>query len=829
MSKRIHMLCNAHIDPVWQWEWEEGAAETLSTFRIAADFCESCDDFVFCHNEALLYRWIEEYDPVLFARIQALVKAGKWNILGGWHLQPDCNMPSGEAFVRQIFSGRQYFKDKFDAVPTVAFNADPFGHTRGLVQIMAKSGYEGYLFMRPWPEFLELPGSDFRWVGYDGSSVIGIRMEGGYNSNKGQALEKIQTFEHNCPEDDFILCLWGVGNHGGGPSKKDLDDITAYRAVLPESTKLLHSTAEAYLAEVKQYRRLQDVEISLNPWAPGCYTTMVSVKQRYRQAENTLFMAERMCAHAASLGLMPYPEKELLDSIYDILTIQFHDTLPGTSIQPSEDMALRFLDHALENLSRVKARAFFALCAGQSKAGSDAIPIMIYNPFPYPLEGDFACEFSLWDQVRDFVFLQPTVYQGGQVLPTQCEKEASTIPIEWRKRVVFHATLAPMSINRFDCKFTALPQRPKRIIAENDTHYIFDSQSDHIEINKQTGLIDSYTRDGESILTKDAFRLDVFADDHDPWAMTVRGWDKLVGSFTLLSEEECAEFICVDKAVPGLHLIEQGEVRTVMEAVFGYNNSRAVVNYIMSATDGMQVTIRVQWNEKQKLLKLRVPAAFQAKQCIGEQPYGSEPLRNGIAEECCVQKYVVVEGDSAAFALCNSGSYGVSFDQVGSILYPTLLRSPAYCAHPIDDRIVMPQDRFSIYTDQGERFFRFDFSAGEPRQLLKTAPRRAQAFNEGVMSLSFYPTGTGTQPLPGLKLEGSEAIQLTALKKAEVGDGYIVRLFNSAGAAERACISWLGASKKVTLSPYQVCTLRLSDHQFHAADLMEGLLDNHTE
>ena len=113
MSKKLHLLCNAHLDPVWQWEWEEGAAEALSTFRIAADFCEEYDRFVFCHNEALLYKWIEEFDPELFAHIQDLVKRGKWHIIGGWHLQPDCNMPSGEAFVRQIMTGREYFKEKF--------------------------------------------------------------------------------------------------------------------------------------------------------------------------------------------------------------------------------------------------------------------------------------------------------------------------------------------------------------------------------------------------------------------------------------------------------------------------------------------------------------------------------------------------------------------------------------------------------------------------------------------------------------------------------------------------------------------------------------------
>ena len=101
MIEKLFLICNAHLDPVWQWEWEEGAAEALSTFRIAAKFCEEYDGFVFCHNEALLYQWVEAYEPELFTRIQKLVKQKKWHIMGGWYLQPDCNMPSGEGFVRQ--------------------------------------------------------------------------------------------------------------------------------------------------------------------------------------------------------------------------------------------------------------------------------------------------------------------------------------------------------------------------------------------------------------------------------------------------------------------------------------------------------------------------------------------------------------------------------------------------------------------------------------------------------------------------------------------------------------------------------------------------------
>ena len=114
--KNIHLICNAHLDPVWLWQWEDGAAEAISTFRVAADFCEEFDGYIFNHNEAILYKWVEEYEPVLFKRIQRLVKEGKWHIMGGWYLQPDCNMPSGESLVRQILLGRNYFKEKFDMI-----------------------------------------------------------------------------------------------------------------------------------------------------------------------------------------------------------------------------------------------------------------------------------------------------------------------------------------------------------------------------------------------------------------------------------------------------------------------------------------------------------------------------------------------------------------------------------------------------------------------------------------------------------------------------------------------------------------------------------------
>ncbi len=828
MSKKLHLICNAHLDPVWQWEWEEGAAEALSTFRIAADFCQEYDHFVFCHNEALLYQWIEEYDSELFEKIKMLVQQGKWHIMGGWQLQPDCNMPSGEAFVRQIYAGRNYFLEKFGVVPTVAVNVDPFGHTRGLVQIMSKTGYTGYLFMRPGEgeRFIKLPADEFKWVGYDGSEVTAVRILGFYNSPKGRAAEKIREYVEYCKEDDFFLCLWGVGNHGGGPSKKDLEDIQQLtREMEKKDVTLVHSTPEQYIQEVNEKHTLPVFEKSLNSWGVGCYTSQVRIKQKYRQAENIYFLTEMMCAHAASAGLIEYPAEDFAQAIYDILTVQFHDILPGSSIQPAEEMGIRVLDHAIEILSRLKARAFFALSAGQKKAQEDKIPIVAYNPYPYAISGDFTCEFMLWDQMLKQEFWMPKVYDAnGKLLPTQAEKENSNIPIEWRKRVAFHATLAPMTMNRFDCGFDVLDEKPAYTLLHNDTHYIFERGGKHIEINRNTGCVDTFRVDGTEYMQQNAFELQVYQDDFDPWEMRNTAWKEKIGKFSLLTPEQGKEFCCIDEPIAPVHVIESGQVRTVVEVLLGYNGSRAVVKYILSDhEEGVKTDIRIQWSEKQKLVKLCIPAAFQTEDCIGEHAYGRESLKTG-QEENVSQKYIAVCGEDKAILAVNNGVYGSSFDETAGELKITLLRSPGYTAHPTEDRKVMRQDRYSPYIDQGERDFSFLFTAGKRQDILEKAPRLAQAFNMQPMLLSFYPTGNGNLPASPIRLT-DHIIQITAFKKASHGKGYILRLFNPTEEKRETNLQFDSAQMHICFTPFEIKTIRYADGQLKETDLLENLLD----
>ncbi|MBR2022029.1 MAG: alpha-mannosidase [Clostridia bacterium] len=832
MAKKLHLLCNAHIDPVWQWEWEEGAAETLSTFRIAADFCEQYDKFVFCHNEALLYRWIEEYDMPLFERIQKLVTMGKWNIMGGWHLQPDCNLPSGEFFVRQIQEGRKYFLEKFGKVPHVAINFDPFGHTRGLVQIMKKTGYDGYIFMRPSKYHMDLESDEFTWRGYDGSEVTAVRLQDGYASAKGKAAEKIKDFIDRCEEDDFFICLWGIGNHGGGPSKKDLDDIVALQnQVAKDGVELIHSTADDYIDIVNKYhkKRLPVVEHSLVPWAVGCYTSQVRIKQKYRQAENVFNLAEIMASHASLSGLMKYPEKEFAEALYDILTVQFHDSIPGSSIQAVEEMALRMLDHALEILSRIKARAFFALAAGQKKADSDKIPFFAYNPYPYPINADLACEFMLWDQNWNEEFLSPVLYdKNGELVPSQCEKEASTIPLEWRKRVVFNATLEPMTLNRFDCAFDTIDKKPSAVCDENDTHYIFDENGLRVEISKSTGLIDAYCKNGENYLKSGAFGLDVYNDDHDPWGMMVNSFKDKIGSFRIASPDETKEICCLDNPIPAVHLIEGGDVRTVIEAVFVYNKSSAIVKYYLSKKDGFRVDVRVNWNEKQRMIKMAVLSSFGADTCIGEQAYGREILKDNLDENVS-QRYITLTGSGKGICAINNGVYGSSFDKNEGVLNITLLRSPSYCAHPIFDgkvhRKVMPQDRYMPYIEQGERDFSFRFELGTEKEILDTAARSARHFNMPPMVYSFYPTGVGEKPVSPMEITESEIVECTTLKMADNGDGYIIRLFNPTAEKQSCKVTFMGKSVNVNFGIYEIKTLRATKEKIFETDLLEGLLD----
>lgn len=817
-KRTIHLLCNAHIDPVWLWEWEEGAATAISTFRTAADLCEAFPGFVFNHNEVILYRWVETLEPQLFTRIQRLVKEGKWHIMGGWYLQPDCNMPSGESFVRQILLGRRYFADKFGVRPTTAINFDPFGHTRGLVQILAKSGYDSYLFCRPGQEDCKLEGDEFIWEGYDGddtrspSRVLAHRVWGWYNSPLGKAREKVQNFILNGPHTPAAIMLWGVGDHGGGPSRKDVADLMDLIHELdnPEAgneVEVRHSTPEAYFAELQDCAATLPVHRKdLNPWGVGCYTSMIRIKQKHRSLENELYATEKMASTAWGQSQMAYPKQELQEVMYDLATCEFHDILPGSSIQPVEEMALRIYDHALENLSRIKAKAFFSLARGQPSAREGEIPILVYNPHPFTVKGILECEFQLPDFNWGDSYTDVTVYQAEAGLPTQVEKEIGNFNLDWRKRVAFFAELAPSQMNRFDCRLTPLPRKPGIQLKAEGNAIHFKTADIEVIINTSTGLIDRYRIHDIDYLDKNACCPVVIRDYPDPWGMLVRRFRDILGNFALLSASEGQRFSgVINPGLPAVRVIEDGIVRTVVEAVLSYGDSYAVLRYKLPKRGSeIEVEVRVHWNEKDRMLKLSLPTPDKASTYMGQVAYGVDGLPSN-GDEVVAQKWVAVVSKShdTALTIINDGIYGSDFCYGEARL--SLLRSPAYSGHPIADRPIVPQDRYSPRIDQGERLYHFWLNGGSVPERLAAVDREALTHNEKPMALSFFPVGGDTEPKPFLTVSG-DVVQLTALKQAEAGQGLVVRLFNPTAQGQTATVTLPGTSKTVDLHPFEVVT-----------------------
>lgn len=832
--KPLYLVCNAHLDPVWLWKWDEGLAETLSTFRGAARFCEEFEGFVFCHNESLLYKWVEEFDPGLFERIYRCVQSGKWHIMGGWFVQPDCNMPSGESLVRQILTGRKYFSEKFSRQPHTAINFDPFGHSRGLVQILKKSGYTSYVFCRPGEDNFPLLNDDFVWVGYDGSEILAHRPPGHYNSSLGDAAEKIkQWLTENSDRQDGIL-LWGIGNHGGGPSSRDLEDIEVLISG-EKDWEITHGTPEQYFSRLESRRNeLPRIEKSLNPWAVGCYTSMARVKQKHRQLESSYFTVEMMAANAALQGLETYPQADLDTALEDLLFCQFHDILPGSSIPEVEAYALQRLDHALEIIERLRVKTFFALLSGQESAGEGEFPLFVYNPHPFELECVIECELQpLEPNFLPEVFMMPQLTDAaGRNIPFQLEKESSNIALDHRKRLVFDCTLKAAAMNRFACHLVKTPA--KKIVKSMETgdEFVFASDCFEVTINAKTGWIDSYRVDGADYLKHCAFEMLVIKDSADPWGMKVRSFREVDGFFELMNRVESAQFAGVDaEQLSPVRIIEDGVVRTVVEALFRYRRSAVCMRYkIPKSGAEIEVELRVHWMEKDSMLKLSVPTCLETGRCSGQTAYGVEEF-DRCGEELAAQKWVMVTDESGdkTLTIINDRTYGFDF-QAGELRL-SLLRSPAYSGHPVGlDIPIVPQDRFEPRLDQGEHLFRFWLNAGAAQSRSAAIDREAAVKNSPPQVLCAYPQGTGSMPKPGVYLS-DETVVLTAMKYDDTGKLLIIRLFEPTGRTRQTTVSIpaLNLEYDVSLDKFEIKTIAVDvkTGNIHEVNLLEERLSAH--
>ena len=808
--KKLFLVCNAHLDPVWLWDWQEGAAAALSTFRTAAEICEESDGFVFCHNEAVLYEWIEEYDPELFKRIQKLVEEGKWHIIGGWYLQPDCNQPSGESLIRQIMVGRKYFQKHFHANPNVAVNFDPFGHSRGMVQILKQCGYTGYVFMRPEKHQLDLPARNFLWEGFDGSQIMAHRLDRSYRSFLGKAVEDVSQWVKDESDDEISLFTWGIGNHGGGPSRIDVQGLDQWMQENPQ-IEAKHATLEEFFQALEESGEERPVLAEdLRPCQVGCYTSQAKLKRLHRQLENRLYTTEKLLAAASAQGLVEYPEKELREAEKLLMFCQFHDILPGTNIVEAEEASIAMLYHGLDTLAKPQMKGFMAMLAGQEKARPEEVPVFIYNPHPYPVTGDFFFEIMPSDQnwLRE-VTNTVTVTKDGKVIPSQEEKPSLNMNLDWRKRICVHATLEPSAVTRFDCAFHLEPSKNEEKITLPTEDIVFDNGAMQVTINTKTGLVDKYVVDGVDYLQPGAFAPVACGDNPDPWHMDTHSFGDVIGEFTPVAPKLGHKYS--DKTeviVPAVRSVENGPIRMMVEAEFAWNNSRLVQTYILPKQGtSFEVSQYIVWNEADTMLKWKIPTTIQGKY-MGQGMFGYGELpQDGM--ECVSQKWSGLFGETHALTVANNGTYGSHCTD--DTMYLSLLRSPGYATHPIEDRTLIHEERFISRIDQGEHRLRFVVCGSGREERERLVDFEAQVLNEAPIIVSAFPSGNGTAPKQMIKIS-DPSVQLSAMYLDEAKGGYIVRLWNSMDKANKVTVTlplW-DQTQEVELNPFQFRTYCIS-------------------
>ena len=591
-KQKCFLVCTAHLDPVWLWPWEEGLTEAISTYRVAADFLDQYPDFIFNHNESVLYEWVERNDPRLFKRIRKHVKNGRWAIAGGSYIQPDVIAASGESLIRQFLVAKTYFMEKFGVEPTTAYNFDSFGHSQGYIQILQGCGFDSYVFCRPHISILPLPVGSFVWKHKSGAEILGRRSDDHYIT-QGAILQNMvdgKWGEYHKSEGDFLF-LWGLGNHGGGPSHAEYADLKKLSKVIPD-IEFVESSLDGFFQHTQKMRKRKDLPVVTGDFKPvqeGCYTSMAEVKRRHREMENLIHLVEKFAAIAWFRGQRSYPAIDLHVAWKDILFSEFHDILPGSGIPTVEHDSLTMLGHAAEILRRKRAESMIALLNDEPLAERNETPIFVFNPHSWEVTQEVEIEYGM---VRQFApdSVERWLLKDGQKIPAQFEKAEENLMQEswgeWRKRAVFSVTIPPLSYQRFETGYAQLPpgqvkhwQTPP--LPDSKTLTI-DTESLHVEINLKTGLLDKVTCAGKTVLKGRSCLPLVFDDISHSWS-TIPEWRAPIAKFKLATPKQAAKIIGspfthknFPEGKPPISIIEDGPIRIVVEVIFVHDASYIV-------------------------------------------------------------------------------------------------------------------------------------------------------------------------------------------------------------------------------------------------------------
>ncbi len=330
----IASVGHAHLDVGWLWPVRESIRKAGRTFATQLDLIERYPGYVFGASQPQLYAFVKEHYPSLYERVKQAVVAGTFELQGAMWVEPDCNIISGESMVRQVLHGKNFYRDEFGADVRNLWVPDVFGYSAAMPQIMRRAGVDFFLTQKlSWSQFNRFPHTTFRWVGIDGSELLThFPPEDTYNSQlEPSGMRKIeQQFEERGSLDE-ALCLFGIGDGGGGPSPRQIERGLRQRN-LEGTPHVTFGRADRF------FERLESQREQLPVWQGELYlelhrgtlTTQGQTKRGNRKLELALRAVEYLCSCCAP---DTYP-RATLDRVWkQLLTNQFHDILPGSSIR----------------------------------------------------------------------------------------------------------------------------------------------------------------------------------------------------------------------------------------------------------------------------------------------------------------------------------------------------------------------------------------------------------------------------------------------------------------------------------------------------------------
>ena len=668
----LHLIFNAHIDPVWMWPWTAGLDETLATCRSACDRLDAHPDLLFTRGEAWVYRQVERLDPNLFERMRAHIESGRWEITGGWWLQPDCNLPSFGGFEKQIELGRRFFESRFGAFPDVAYNVDSFGHAASLPGLMRENGQNFYVMMRPGEHEMALPARLFRWRGFEkGPEVTTFRIAGAYGTQQIR-LDHLQAALTALPDGiEHSMCFVGVGDHGGGPTESQISWLRDHWNALPD-VKLEFSTPSRFFAAIEaQSGDLPLHTGELQQHAIGCYSVYRAIKTATRRAENRLeqaAVAEQILGEAAQAQ----DETPSLDAAWErVCFAHFHDTLGGTCLESAYPAIFDSLGLAS---SAADERMQWALRRHLNALPDDARQrFVLFNASDAAQDGYVEVEPWLeWDawqsdwRVRD---------ERGAIVATQSMAREALAFFDARGRLVFRAHLEAGQTGVFfverDCD-EKMPEMTDEVAAR--AHFIG---------NEMAAWTPDALRFGRAEIALP--QLQLLEDESDTWSHNL---DRYAENAVEVARWQRGQ------------TVDDGPLMAswIQEGTIGQSSLRAEWR-VYAGEPFVELRLRVGWNEARRVLKLVWPWAGAARE---DGIPGASIVRPNDGRELPLRDWTRAVGDKARAVVCPDV---YALDATPEHLRLTLLRAAILAHHQPHDG----QSPRALLSDQGEHEFRFRF------------------------------------------------------------------------------------------------------------------------